>query len=91
MVESAGISEGSLPLCKSKEVVGYRLVNSKFPPIGLFDDVASLDEFEALYALQALTNPRLRNEAGDLGLSSSQPDSLWDPRMLLCDSAFYPR
>lgn len=68
MVDPVEISEGSLPLCKSQEVVGYRLVNSKFPPIGLFDDVASLDEFEALYALQALTNPRLRNEAGDLGL-----------------------
>ncbi|WP_249976689.1 RES family NAD+ phosphorylase [Vreelandella olivaria] len=58
----------TLPLCGEKQVEGYRLVNSKFPPIGLFDDVADDAEFEALYALQALTNPRLRNEAGDLGL-----------------------
>ncbi len=47
---------------------GYRLVNSKFPPIALFDDVADAAEFDALFALQALTNPRLRNEVGALHL-----------------------
>lgn len=45
---------------------GNRLVPSKFPPIHLFDDVADEAEFEALFALQAKTNPRLLNEAGDL-------------------------
>ncbi|UYG01543.1 RES family NAD+ phosphorylase [Halomonas sp. GD1P12] len=52
----------------SNRVVGYRLINSKFPPIALFDDVADRDEFEALYQLQALTNPRLCNELGNLAL-----------------------
>ena len=47
---------------------GYRLINSKYPPIHLFDDVATADEFETLYALQALTNPRLQNELGNLNL-----------------------
>lgn len=46
----------------------YRLVNSKFPPIALFDDVADADEFEDLYQIQALTNPRLKNEVGQLEL-----------------------
>jgi hypothetical protein len=46
----------------------YRLVNSKFPPIALFDDVADADEFEDLYQIQALTNPRLKNEVGHLEL-----------------------
>lgn len=46
----------------------YRLVNSKFPPISLFDDVADEQEFEALHELQALTNPRVLAEAGDLRL-----------------------
>jgi len=50
------------------EQKGYRLINSKFPPIALFDDVASADEFEALYELQALTNPRIQNELGNLNL-----------------------
>ncbi|MFT5162038.1 MAG: hypothetical protein ACI9FJ_000606 [Alteromonadaceae bacterium] len=49
----------------------YRLINAKFPPIAIFDDVASAEEFEALYAIQQLTNPRLQNEAGNLNLLPS--------------------
>ena len=51
-----------------REITGYRLVNSKFPPIPLFDDVADADELEAVYACQALTNPRLQNDIGNLNL-----------------------
>ncbi|WP_447895997.1 RES family NAD+ phosphorylase [Vreelandella sp. GE22] len=57
-----------LAQCEPNRVEGYRLINSKFPPIALFDDVADADEFEALFKLQALTNPRIRNELGDLAL-----------------------
>lgn len=46
----------------------FRLVNSKFPPIALFDDVADADEFDVLYQIQELTNPRLKNEVGHLEL-----------------------
>lgn len=51
-----------------EQLQAYRLVNSKFPPIALFDDVADADEFEVLYQIQALTNPRLQNEVGHLEL-----------------------
>ncbi|WP_346797974.1 RES family NAD+ phosphorylase [Halomonas sp. Bachu 37] len=57
-----------LPRLPARPVKGYRLVNSKFPPISLFEDVASADEFESLYELQALTNPRILTEAGNLAL-----------------------
>ncbi|MES2354893.1 MAG: RES family NAD+ phosphorylase [Pseudomonadota bacterium] len=50
------------------KIIGYRLINSKFPPIHLFDDVASSEEFEDLYAIQSLTNPRIQNEVGALNL-----------------------
>lgn len=46
----------------------YRLVNSKFPPIAVFDDVANAEDFEALFALQALTNPRILSQEGRLEL-----------------------
>lgn len=46
----------------------YRMVNSKFPPITLFDDIISAEDFETAYALQALSNPRILNEIGDLTL-----------------------
>lgn len=54
--------------CELINQQGIRLVNSKYPPISLFDDVATADEFEALFALQALSNPRLLNEVGVLNL-----------------------
>lgn len=48
----------------------HRLINSKFPPINLFDDVADAEEFEFLFDLQARTNPRILNEVGDISLVS---------------------
>jgi len=55
-----------LPEFTGEPLQAFRLVNSKFPPIDLFDDVADAQEFEVLYQLQALTNPRLKNEVGQL-------------------------
>ena len=44
------------------------MINAKFPPIHVFEDVADPDEFEALYELQSLTNPRIQTELGNLAL-----------------------
>ena len=46
----------------------HRLVGSRFPPVGLFDRVADAVDLEAVYALESLTNDRIREEAGDLRL-----------------------
>jgi len=56
------------PESKLTPFTGFRLINSKFPPISLFDDVADESEFERLYELQAMTNPRLQTEVGNLNL-----------------------
>lgn len=56
------------PLTSLQDTEGYRLINSKFPPIALFDQVASAEDFDLMYALQSLTNPRLRAEVGELSL-----------------------
>jgi hypothetical protein len=45
-----------------------RLVPSRFPPVGLFDRVARPEDLEVVFAAEALTNDRLREEAGDLRL-----------------------
>ncbi|WP_354335113.1 RES family NAD+ phosphorylase [Undibacterium sp. GrIS 1.2] len=47
---------------------GYRIVPSRFPSIYLFDRVADADDFDALYELEAMTNPRIRNELGEISL-----------------------
>lgn len=46
----------------------YRLVPSRFPPIGLYDRVADPADLEAVFAVENLTNPRLRQESGDLSI-----------------------
>jgi RES domain-containing protein len=46
----------------------HRLIASRYPPIDLFERVADPADWEALYALESLTNPRLRDEAGDIAL-----------------------
>ncbi len=46
----------------------YRLIPSRFPPIGLFDRVADPADLDAIFAIQALTNPRLRDEIGEISL-----------------------
>lgn len=46
----------------------HRLVPSHFPPIDLFENVASPDELEIVFAIESITNDRLRDEVGDLAL-----------------------
>src|SRR5260370_36409117 len=46
----------------------FRVIPTRFPAVNLFDRVASPDDFEALYALEAMTNDRLRTEVGELDL-----------------------
>lgn len=43
-----------------------RIVPTRYPAINLFDRVAGEADFEALYALEALTNERSRDELGQI-------------------------
>ena len=68
MVTAVNLQQDELPQVKLQRQKCYRLINSKYPPVSVFDDVADADEFDALFALQALTNPRLQAQAGNLTL-----------------------
>jgi len=46
----------------------YRLIPSRFPPVSVFDRVADAADLEAVFYVENLTNPRLRQEAGDISL-----------------------
>lgn len=50
----------------------YRIVPSRFPPIGVFDRIADPADLDALYEIEALTNPRLRDELGQLAMVPAQ-------------------
>ncbi|RYG64724.1 RES domain-containing protein, partial [bacterium] len=47
----------------------FRMVPSRFPTIGPWDRIASPDDFEALAEIEALTNPRVREELGALAIT----------------------
>lgn len=45
-----------------------RIIPSRYPPAGLFDRVAAPDDLDAVFYVESLTNPRLRQEWGELSL-----------------------
>jgi hypothetical protein len=60
----------------------YRIVPSRFPPIDLFERVADPADYDAVFAVEALTNARLRDQTGQLELVAprdrvSGPGASW--------------
>ena len=45
-----------------------RLIPSRFPPVSLFDAVAQPADLDVVFAIEALGNPRIRDEIGELSL-----------------------
>lgn len=43
----------------------YRLISSKYPTVSVYDRITDAKNFQAILELETLTNPRLRQEAGD--------------------------
>lgn len=49
-----------------------RIIPSRFPPVSLFERVASAADFDALHELESLTNDRLRDERGEIRVISER-------------------
>ena len=45
-----------------------RIIPSRYPQINLFEQVSGPQDWEVLYAVESLTNPRLRDQVGDIRL-----------------------
>jgi hypothetical protein len=58
----------SVPLARVSWRPSYRLIPSRFPTVGLYDAIADAADLEAVFAIEALANPRLRDELGELQL-----------------------
>ncbi|MGB3722464.1 MAG: RES family NAD+ phosphorylase [Pacificimonas sp.] len=57
------------PLVSVTWPAAYRIIASRYPPISLFEEVApDAAAVEALIALEQLTNPRIRDEIGNIAL-----------------------
>ncbi len=61
------IAIDTLPSSQVNEPV-YRVILSRYPQIHLFERVSNPQDWEVLYAVESLTNPRLRDEVGDIRL-----------------------
>jgi RES domain len=65
----------------------FRIISSRFPPIHLFERVSDPEDWEALYWLESLTNPRLREEVGDIDLVPRE-DRVFGPGTSVIMAAF---
>lgn len=46
----------------------YRLIASRYPTVGLYDAIADPADLDVVFAIEGLTNPRIRDEIGQLQL-----------------------
>ena len=62
------IVESALAMSEVRWQPCFRVIPSRYPTIHLFERVADPADWEALYWIESLTNPRLRDEVGDIEL-----------------------
>lgn len=58
----------NLPVVQVAWTPSWRIIPSRFPPIQLFERVTDPGDLEAIFVVESLTNPRLRDEVGDIHL-----------------------
>jgi hypothetical protein len=57
-----------IPLAALAWLPCHRLIASRYPTVGLYDDIARPEDLDVVFAIEALTNPRIRQELGALSL-----------------------
>ncbi|WP_198263931.1 RES family NAD+ phosphorylase [sulfur-oxidizing endosymbiont of Gigantopelta aegis] len=50
----------------------YRIIASRYPPVGLFEKLVDPDELDILFEIESLTNDRLREQVGDISLIANE-------------------
>lgn len=66
------MSEAATEVRRLRWQPAYRIVPTRYPTVYLFDRVADVEDFDALYALESLTNERVRDEVGQIELVPPQ-------------------
>ncbi|MBI3771964.1 MAG: RES family NAD+ phosphorylase [Gammaproteobacteria bacterium] len=54
------------PIAEVEGTRHYRIIPSAYPPVNFFERLVDPSLWEALFALESLTNDRLRDEVGDI-------------------------
>jgi hypothetical protein len=58
----------TIPVVPTRWRPCYRLIPTRYPTVGLYDRIADPADLDVVYAIEALTNPRIRDEMGELQL-----------------------
>jgi len=64
----SGAAAHGIPVTPVAWRTSYRLIPSRYPTVGLFDAIADAADLDVVFAVEALTNPRIRDELGELRL-----------------------
>ena len=62
------VDPASVPLARVSWRPSYRLIPSRYPTVGLYDAIADPADLDFVFAIEALANPRLRDQLGELQL-----------------------
>ena len=59
------VDPAAVPTCSADWLV-YRIISAIYPQIDLFERIASPEQWDILYEIESLTNPRIREEIGEI-------------------------
>ena len=62
------VDASKVPLGRVSWRPSYRLIPSRYPTVGLYDAIADPADLDVVFAIEALANPRIRDELGELTL-----------------------
>jgi hypothetical protein len=65
---AAKIDPASVPVHRVSWRPSYRLIPSRYPTVGLYDAIADPADLDVVFAIEALANPRIRDELGEISL-----------------------
>lgn len=66
------IDAASVPVRRVSWRPSYRLIPSRYPTVGLYDAIADPADLDVVFAIEALANPRIRDELGELALVAKE-------------------
>jgi RES domain-containing protein len=58
----------SPPVCDIEWPICHRIIRTIYPPVWLFEDIADPADWDLIASAEAKTNPRVRDQVGDLTL-----------------------
>jgi hypothetical protein len=69
---SAKVDPKTVPVRRVSWRPSYRLIPSRYPTVGLYDAIADPVDLDVVFAIEALANPRIRDELGEITLVAKE-------------------